>query len=178
MTTIKLDGKPSTAAADALTPWAQDLYRHPGMRIVGVVELAHVERTQPAPDENRQASVKLRVAHLELANDGEQENQVRAALRALHTFRTAQGKLTEADDIELSEATLRHLGEDLAEREAARRGIAIDHWAAYATRLLHTKDLTQSELMHEMKNIADGLYAVLHRDRLDAANGEEGTPND
>jgi hypothetical protein len=166
VTTLKLDGKPATAASDALVPWAQELYKKPGMRIVGVVELAHVERTQPAPDEDKEASVKLRITHLELAGDGQQENAVREAMRALYLHRNAQGTLTEEMDVELSKETLRKLGDRLDATEAAKRGIAIEHWASYARRALHTKDITHAELLHELKAIADGLYGVLHRDTL------------
>lgn len=173
MTTIKLDGKPATAASDALVPWAQELYKKPGMRIVGVVELAHVERTQPAPDEDKEASVKLRISHLELAGDGQQENAVREAMRALYLHRNAQGTLTEDLDVELSKDTVRKLAGNLDATEAARRGVAIEHWATYARRVLHTANITPTELMHELKAIADGLYGALHRDTIGGEGGED-----
>jgi hypothetical protein len=166
VTTLKLDAKPATAAADALLPWAQELYKKPGMRIVGVVELAHVERTQPAPDEDKEASVKLRITHLELADGGQQENNIREAMKALYLHRNAQGTLTEEMDVELSKQTLKLLGDNLDATEAAKRAIAIEHWAGYARRALHTKDITHAELLHELKAIADGLYGALHRDTI------------
>lgn len=86
--------------------------------------------------------------------------------------RSAQGTLTEDHDVELSKNTLRLLGESLHAEEAAKRGLVIEHWASYARRTLHTKDITHAELLHELKAIADGLYGALHRDAIDG--GEEG----
>ncbi len=166
MTAIKLDGKPATAAADALLPWAPELYRSPGKRIVGVVELAHVERTQPAPDEDKQASVKLRITHLEVANEGEQEAAVREAMRALYLARSAAGTITEDGDVELSKGTLERLGDRITAQIAAERAVAIEYWGDYARRVLGTKNITHAELLHEMTAIADGLHRVLYRDTL------------
>lgn len=149
MTTIKLDSKPATAAGDALAPHATRLYANPGVRILGVVELAHVERTEPAPDEDREPSVKLRISHLEIANS-EQEDALRTAQRALYLNRTAQGTLGEDGDIELSKHTLSLTAGILASVEASRLRVALDHWAVYARRVLNTSNVTISEMRHEL----------------------------
>ena len=160
MTAIKLDGKPATAAGDALAPHAQRLYATPGMRIIGVVELAHVERTEPAPDEDKEPSVKLRITHLELAN-AEQEAVLREAQRALYLHRTAQGTLGEDGDIELARHTLAATGNRLTAIEAARLHVALQHWADYGRRVLNTHNVTVAEMRHELDAIVAGLDLAL-----------------
>jgi hypothetical protein len=63
---LKLDSKMATGPEDVLGQLAHQLYERPGARIVGVVELAHVERTQPAPDTDAESSVKMRITALEV----------------------------------------------------------------------------------------------------------------
>ncbi len=159
MTTVKIDPKPAANATFALEPLTTRLYANPGMRIVAVVELAHVERTQPAPDEDKEASVKLAIKHLEVARD-EQEEYLRKVLRALYLHRTAQGKLDEAGEVELSQRTLELAGGMMDALEAARLRIAILSWRDYARQALHGK-LTQAQLREELKTIGDGLGAAV-----------------
>lgn len=158
-TVIKLDAKLAGAASDAIEGIAKALYLRPGIRVVGIVELAHVERTEPAPDEDKDPTVKLAIKHLEIAN-GDQEEPLRKAMRALKVGRTAYGTLTEDGDIELSKETLRLTGDLLVSVEAARLRAAIAHWARYAQQGTTTQ-LTASQAMQELKTVADGLYAAL-----------------
>jgi hypothetical protein len=160
MTAIKLDGKPSANASLALERFAQKLYSRPGMNVVGVVELRHVERTQPAPDEDKEPSVKLRVTHLELAAP-EQEDAIRQAMEALYLHRSAQGTIDEAGDINLSERTIKHTGGLLHALEAARMRVAVRHWADQARRALGVQSITVTEMRHELDAIAAGLEAAL-----------------
>ena len=160
MIAIKLDAKPTTAAGASLERYATKLYGRPGMTLVGVVELRHVERTQPAPDEDKEASVKLRITALEVANP-DQEDTLRDAQRALYLHRNAQGTLDEDGDIELSDRTLRMTGNMLHAVEAARYEVAVRGWADHARRALAVNGSTANELRHELTTIAAGLERLL-----------------
>jgi lipoate-protein ligase A len=167
MTQVKIAGKASTVAAEALGRHAAALYATPGKRIVGVVELVHVLRTQPAPDEDKEPSVELRIQQLEIG-EADQEDVLRQAIRALNIARTAQGTLTEEGDIELSDRTLEMTADRLSDLEASRLVVACHHWADYARRILSVKKLTTSEARHEFEIIAAGLMAATgHRPQAD-----------
>jgi hypothetical protein len=161
VTAVKLNSKLATYASDALTAHVPSLYSNLGKRIVGVVELAAVERTQAAPDEDKEASVTLQIKHLEVASV-DQEDNIRHALRALHTQRTAYGTITEAGDIELSETTLSRCAGEVNAVEAARLHIAIDRWHDYARQALANSKLTGTELRRELTTIADALHATIY----------------
>lgn len=165
MTTAKIATKLSNQAMEGLGEHVPGLYANPGKRVVAIVELAHIERNQPAPDEDKEASVTLGIKHLEVANH-EQEDALRQALRALFTLRTAYGKLTETDDVELGEDTLRRCAGELTTIEAARLHVAIEKWGEFASRILHNDKLTKSDLQREIRTLADGLRATIHADAL------------
>lgn len=160
MTAVKLASKASAHAADAIGRHAATLYATPGKRIVGVVELVHAERLQPAPDEDKEPSVTLRIAHLEIA-ESDQEEVLRQAMRALYLARTAQGTLDDAGEIALSERTLEMTADRLLDLEAARLNVACRHWADYARTIINVKKLTLSEARHELENIAAGLMTAV-----------------
>jgi phosphoribosylformimino-5-aminoimidazole carboxamide ribonucleotide (ProFAR) isomerase len=165
VTKIKLDSAMANAAQDALTPHVARLYSSLGTRIVVIAELAAVERTQPAADEDKEAAVKLAIKHLEVAG-GDQEEAVRQALRALHTQRTAYGTITEQQDIELSERTLAQCAGELNLIEAARLHVAIERWTDYARQAINNGKLTASELRHELTAVTEGLRATVFPDVL------------
>ncbi|MFV2094853.1 hypothetical protein ACFHW1_05090 [Micromonospora sp. LOL_014] len=169
MTAIKIDGKPAVAAGYALERYGAQLYARPGMRIVGVVELRHVERTQPAPDEDKEASVKLRITGLEIAGP-EQEDAIRQAQEALYRHRTAYGTLGEDGEIALSEQTIKLTGGLLDAIEAARMRVAVAHWATAGRRALGVEQITTTEMRHELDAIVSGLESVLTPD----AGGTDG----
>ncbi|MCW2897879.1 MAG: hypothetical protein JWO67_144 [Streptosporangiaceae bacterium] len=175
MTKIRLDSGVSTSASLALEPLASKLYASPGIRIVGVVELRHTERLQPAPETDKEPVVKLQVSALELARD-DQEDSLRRAMRALFMHRTARGTIDEDGQVELSERTLELAAGELHSLEAARLHTALSHWADYAHRVLHTENITHTELLHELKALVDGLDSALFRDRGD--DGEGGVDGD
>lgn len=160
MTTLKLDSKMTTAAKAAIEPLIGQLYATPGMHIIGIVELAHVDRLQVAPGGDKEEFVKTRIVALEVANE-KQEDALRQAMAALHLHRTAYGTVTEDADVELSERTLELTGNLLHAIEAARLRSAALHWEQYARRVLAVKEPTTTELLHELAAIADGLGAAI-----------------
>lgn len=160
MTVIKLNGAPSTGARLALEPLAASLYANRSMRIMGVIELAHDERTEPGPDSSKEQVVKLRITQLEIAA-GEQEEVLREAQRALYLHRTAGGTVTDQFEVELSDRTLELTVGRLHAVEAARMRTAFTHWQAYIRRVLAVDNISVSEMRHELDTVAAGLSAVL-----------------
>lgn len=160
MTKIKIEGRPAANASLALERFSQKLYNRPGLNVVGVVELRHVERTQPAPDEDKEQTVTLRMTHLELANP-EQEDAIRQAMEALYLHRSAQGTLGEDGDITLAERTIKLTGGMLHAVEAARMRVSVRHWADQARRALAVENITVAEMRHELDAVANGLETVL-----------------
>jgi hypothetical protein len=168
VTQLKFDPKVSASAQEALEPHVRPVYATPASRRLFIGEFAAIERIEPAPGSEKEASVKVRIVSLELPNES-QEGYVREALRFLHLQRTARGTLDDDGQLELDESTLRLTGGQLAYLETARLRAGLQHWASYARRVLHTNGLTVSEVLHEMKTIADGLTST-----LDGALGDSG----
>ncbi|MER6892007.1 hypothetical protein [Streptomyces halstedii] len=166
MTDVKIEGKVGGSAAAALEPHARPLYDRPGVRLLAIVELAHVERVQPAPDSDKSASVKLRISGMEIPSR-DQEGAIREAMRALYVQRTAMGTIEEDGEIVLTEATLKRTAGLLVEIELAKLRAGLRHWEQYARRVTRVEQLTASEGLHEMATIADGLADVLERAALD-----------
>lgn len=134
---LKLASALPTGVMDALEDLIKPLYSKPGMHIIGIVDLAHVERNQVAPDEDKEPSVTIGIKHLEIAH-GEQVEHVRKALRALYVQRTATGTLDEdLQQIELAKSTMEDLSDDLALRETARLHAALKHVNLIVGRLAH-----------------------------------------
>lgn len=159
---IKLDSTMDPGAADVLGEVARQLYDRRGRAVVGVVELTHDRRLEPAPNSAKEREVTMKVTGLELARD-EQEHTLREAMRALYLHRTARGTLNEADEVELSDRTLEMCAGMLHALEAARLKAVIEHYAAIARQAGATsKPLTISELRHELGLIADGLNAAVN----------------
>jgi len=160
MTLAKISGKPTTAASSGLAPHIENLYNRPGARVVGIVELEHIERTQPAPESEADPVVKLRLSHLEIASD-RQEEYLRDTLLALYTIRTAAGTLTEAGEVELAESTVEGTGGLVTAVEAAELKVTM---RAFRSRLLHVLQadrLTAAELRHEINQITTDMGAAL-----------------
>lgn len=167
MTQLKFDAKVSASAQEALEPHIRPVYAVPASRRLFIGEFAAIERTEPAPGTEKEASVRVRIVSLELPNEA-QQGYVREALRFLHLQRTARGTLDDDGQLELDESTLRLTGGQLAYLETARLRAALNHWSTYARRVLHTSNLTVSEVMHELKTVADGLTAGLDGARPDS----------
>lgn len=158
---IKLDSSMAPGAAEVLGELARQLYDRRGRSIVGVVELTHDRRLEPAPNSAKEREVVLQLTALEVARD-EQEHCLREAMRALYLHRTARGTLNEADEVELSGRTLELAAGMLHALEAARLKAVVEHYAALARQAGATsKPLTISELRHELAMVADGLHAAV-----------------
>jgi hypothetical protein len=160
MTVLKLDGKPSSAAMQAIEPHIRRLYARSGVRVMAVVELAHVERTEPAADADKDASVKMRISHLEIPGP-DQEDSIREVLRSLYLQRTSTGTLDELGELELSKQTIADAGGIIGHIAVARMSAGIHHWAAYLRRVTANQALTVGELRHELDAVADGLAGLL-----------------
>jgi uncharacterized coiled-coil protein SlyX len=159
MTTLKIQGKPAAAAQQGLEPYVTRFYDSQGIRAMAIVELQHVERSQPAPGSDKSPTVVMRISALEVATIAS-ENLIREAQRALYLMRTAAGTIDENGDFALGEDTVKRLSGQIAEAEAARMHAGIHHWAAYAGRLEEDLKLTVAELRHELGLIATSLRAL------------------
>lgn len=166
VTAIKLDGKPSTHAAEALAPHAGAMFAKLGSTRMAVVELRSVERAEPAADEDKEQSVKVRVAHLEIAN-ADQEDSLRRAMQALNLHRTSYGTLDDDGYIELSASTLERTAGEVNAIEAARLHVAVQKWTEFGRRILGQAKITMPELRREFDNMVRGLQAAA-----------DGKPND
>lgn len=165
MTDIKIDGKLTTGAGEAIGEHARALYDRLGSTRVGIVELRSAHRLTPGPGEDKKPVVGLRIAALEIATK-DQEDDVRRAQRALYLQRTARGTLNEDGQLELSQGTVQLLGESLTYTEAARLRAGLEHWTGEMTRVVNSSILTDGEIRHEVDRIQQGLMAVLHPARV------------
>lgn len=159
MTTLKLDGTPGSGALAGIEAHVPGIYNDPGRKFVAIVELAHIERVQPAPDADKEPSVKCKVISCEIPV-GEQVDAVRSALRALWLRRTAQGTLTEQLDVEMTERTLERLGGELAYLDTVRQQAGISAFARYAEDACSRAKPTVGELRADLKALRDGLRAL------------------
>ncbi len=160
MTTLKVIGNPASGAMQALEPHVARLYAIPGVRVMAIIEMAHVERVQPAPGADGKPTVKMKITACEVPN-AEQEGVIREAQRALYLSRTARGTLDEDGALELTKETLKHTGGLLLGIETARLRAGLEHWATYARRVADGSiRLSLTEMAHELAAVADGLDAV------------------
>jgi hypothetical protein len=145
----------------ALEPHVARMYNIPGVRVMAIIELTHVERVQPAPGADSKPTVRMKVTSCEVPNQ-DQEGAIREAQRALFLARTARGTLDEEGLVELDEDTLKQCAGLLMSIETARLRVGLAHWAEQARRVVATSGrLLESEIIHELRTIADGLAAVL-----------------
>ncbi|NJP70403.1 hypothetical protein [Streptomyces sp. C1-2] len=92
---VKFDSKVLTDVAEALEPHATEMFKQRRGRWMAVVELSHVERTEPGPDEDKQPSVKVRVTGIEVAADEITSGRLRGVQREMYDRRTSGGTLFE-----------------------------------------------------------------------------------
>jgi hypothetical protein len=95
---IKFDSKVLTDVAEALEPHATNMFKQRQGRWMAVVELAHVERTEPGPEEDKAPSVKVRVVGIEVAADEITGGRLRGLQREMYDRRTSGGTLFENED--------------------------------------------------------------------------------
>lgn len=92
---IKFDSKVLADPAEALEPFADQMFKQRRGRWMAIVELAHVERTEPGPDEDKNPTVKIRVTQVEVAADAVTDERLRHLLRDFYVRRTSDGTLDE-----------------------------------------------------------------------------------
>lgn len=160
MTAVKIAGKPTAAASGSIELQGDWLWNHPGGRVLGVVELRHTERSEPAPDVEKDRTVTLSISMLELAS-GEQEETLRQAARALYLLRTATGTLDPEGEVEWSDENLRTTVRDLGVTEALRLRMGIRAWADRARNAFQTPNIQGHELAHELEAVHAGLLQLL-----------------
>lgn len=161
MTEIKIEGKLPSSAGEAIGEHARPLYDRLGSTRMVIAELRASHRVTPGPGEDKKPTVSLRIAAMEVANK-DQEDYIRKAQQALYLARTARGTLTGDGQIELSDDTVRLLGDSLAYEEAARLRAGLEHWATEMARVAATPTLLDGEIRHEVERIKKGLQDVLH----------------
>lgn len=161
MTDLKIDGKPTSGALEALGNHVTRLFDRPGVSIMCVVELRSDTRLIPAPGSDKKQAVTVKIVGCEVANL-EQEGALREAQRALYLHRTAKGKLDEDGEITLADETMRMTGGILNAIETARLRAGLLQWAAYSAQAVGAAHkLTASEIAHELDAVASGLRALL-----------------
>lgn len=99
---VKFDSKILTDVAEALEPHSTEMFQQRRGRWMAVVELAHVERTEPGPDEDKQPTVKLRVTSIEVAADEITGGRLRGVQREMYDRRTSGGTLFQRDEDEVA----------------------------------------------------------------------------
>jgi hypothetical protein len=95
---VKFDSKVLTDVAEALEPHTAEMFKQRRGRWMAVVELSHVERVEPGPDEDKQPAVKVRVTGIEVAADEITGGRLRGIQREMYDRRTAGGTLFEGDE--------------------------------------------------------------------------------
>jgi hypothetical protein len=165
MTAAKIIPKLGANAEAGLEPFVPGLYATPGRRVVGVVELRHVERTEVV-DDSGTPTVRLAITALELANP-DLADPLREAMSALHRHRTATGTLDEAGELRLSENTIKRTGGALDAIEASRLAAATRYFATVARQAVGDKDPVA--MRDALRLIARGLEAAEHGSEFDHA---------
>lgn len=94
---VKFDSKVLTDVAEALEPLAEEMFKQRRGRWMAVIELGHVERTEPGPDEDKNPAVKVRVTSIEVAADEITSGRLRGVQREMYDRRTSGGTLFAAD---------------------------------------------------------------------------------
>ncbi|MBW5426276.1 hypothetical protein GKQ77_32775 [Streptomyces sp. BG9H] len=110
MPDIKFDSKVLEDVKDSLDDHAMEMFKQRKGRWMAVVELAHVERIEPGPDEEKVPSVKLRIVAIEVAGDDFSDERLRELQRGLYRLRTKSGTFDgELDpDVQNARDVLKH----------------------------------------------------------------------
>lgn len=168
MTKMKLDYRLQGQASEALAAHVDRIYRDPGATFLAVVEFRHSERVEYA-DEDAEPSVKCRVASMEVANTGEQEQHVRSLLRALYLQRTAQGTLDDAGEVKLSKQTIEQAAGLAMGEEVARLRAALGWVAEALTIATGNTGLREADLRKALAKVEARLAAALRGEQLELA---------
>jgi hypothetical protein len=163
VTVLKVVGNPSSGAMQALEPHIASLYDRPGVHLMAIVEMVHVERIQPAPGADGKPTVKMKIISCEVPSE-EQEGAIRTAQRALYLARTARGTLDEDGQLQLDEDTLKRTAGELLWIECAQLRAGLRHWTNYAQRISGASaQFSTTEMAHELKAVADGLTSIVQQ---------------
>lgn len=162
---VKITGTLPATASESLSLHAPTMYAALGTRRIAIVEIAGVERTEIADDEDKAPVLTLQIKAMEVAEQGDTEDAVRRAMDALYTLRTATGTLTEDGDLEMTQSTIDGVAGNVAMLEAARLHAAVGKWADYI-RDLRWKSMTHEQTRDELRKIADGLTTARFPDTL------------
>jgi hypothetical protein len=170
MTKMKLDYRLQGQASEALAAHVDRIYRDPGSTFLAVVEFRHSERIEYA-DEDAEPSVKCRVASMEVANAGEQEQHVRSLLRALFLQRTAQGTLDDAGEVKLSKQTIESAAGLATGEEIARLRAILGHVQARVHEIATADGLREPDLRKALAKLDGKVTAALRgeQQKLDGA---------
>jgi hypothetical protein len=95
---VKFDSKVLTDVTEALEPLATEMFQQRRGRWMAVVDLSHVERSEPGPDEEKNPTVKVRVTSIEVAADEITGGRLRGLQREMYDRRTSGGTLFEGDE--------------------------------------------------------------------------------
>ena len=153
-------GKMTAAAADAMADHIRPLYDKPGGTVLAVVELQHIERTQPGPGSEADAVVTARIAHLEVPV-GAQVAPVRELQRALYLTRTARGTLDGDGEVALAESTVRLTAGAVLEADAAQCRAALRSLADMASRARRNERATAATMAADLEDIERAVDAFL-----------------
>lgn len=96
---VKFDSKVLTDVAEALESVSEEMFKQRRGRWMAVVELSHVERSEPGPDEEKNPTVKVRVTSIEVAADEITAGRLRGVQREMYDRRTSGGTLFEDEDV-------------------------------------------------------------------------------
>jgi hypothetical protein len=163
MTIMKLDYRLTGAVTDALAPHVERIFEHPGATFMGVVEFRHTSRLELADDE-KDDEVKCRAVGIEVASPGAQENTLRELQRSLWTVRTADGTLTEENELRLAKQTLDTAGKVLNGVELARLAGALKVYGEQLAAMAGDSSLREADLRRKVGELARGMSRV----RIDA----------
>lgn len=160
MPVVKISTKLGKEAIGGLAPHGDQFYDEMSTRAFAIAELAVSDRTEPAPDVDKEPSVTLRFASLEVASES-QALALRKAMQALKLARTAAGTFTEDDDVKVAAKTLRNLADDINATENARLRVALTDVDARLSAALMINDATSFELATEISGALEVIREVL-----------------
>lgn len=157
-TKVKIETKFNGQALDR---HVDHLYANRGSRIVGIVELAHIDRTQPTAEAAKDPIVVCRITALEIANP-DQEESLRDAQRALYLQRTARGTLDEDNEIQLPDSIVEDCAGLLGAIENARLRAGLVHLLnTLSTLQTAPSKTTSAEFRSHIDKTTKGLQALL-----------------
>lgn len=151
MTQMKFSYKLGQQPSEAVARIAPRVYEKKGASFLGIAEYV---RTKALEDEDpeKEDTVWVRVENLEIFN-GEQEHIARNLIAALYLQRTAQGTLTDADDVAASEQTLNNAQGLITGHELARLKAGLDVILDKVAAIASDDKLRDVDFRRELKKV-------------------------